>query len=419
MVVVDGEGLGFGIKEDIMLPQTRPRGSSHAKAFGQQRRGGGTGANTSTSSSASSASSSASAAAAGSGTSTSHLPLLLGSANQRRRGEVAMAMMSLRERMIDAEHEARWGDALMCYEQALQNFTSEGVSATASMMVMGGGGGGGEEEGGLEAGENGGEGGGEGGGAPLGAAWGLDESALHAGLLRCLKHLGHLETTVSHAVGVLGRCPHLAPIVIPPAVEASWQLGQWDTLERLLLLTAEGSHLYAMPSSSSNSSNFNSSSFPTTTSSSSSSSIALSKQPLVDSAAANGGGGGGGVLGLSALSISPASHIPLIPTDYTVALGSAMLHLHKAVKAMGERDGGGGMMRGGSSSSSGSKSVLSQLTHLTSQSSSSSHGGFTSPTAQSLVSGLLGGTLYSSCAWVDITSASAVGLGVGGKGGGG
>lgn len=125
----------------------------------------------------------------------------------------------LTERMIDCEHEARWTDALMCYEQALQQIprhdqpcksgdgekndvsidTSMDESSTSRVSQLI-----------------------------------LSEPDLHGGLLRCLKNIGHMQTALNHAVGILSRRPDLSDVVTPHAVEASWRLGQWGQLDKLL-----------------------------------------------------------------------------------------------------------------------------------------------------------------------------------------
>jgi hypothetical protein len=125
----------------------------------------------------------------------------------------------LSERMMDCEHEARWTDALMCYEQALQQIPNH-ESAPKN----------GEEE------RN-----------SISIDTSMDESSssrvsqlilsepdLHGGLLRCLKNIGHMQTALNHAVGILSRRPDLSNVVTPHAIEASWRLGQWGQLDKLL-----------------------------------------------------------------------------------------------------------------------------------------------------------------------------------------
>ena len=145
--------------------------------------------------------------------------LLIDESSQRggRGGGVAVGgSMGLRERMIDFEHEARWGDALMCYEQALQESAGQprpplrggsNSSTTAAAPAT------------LDT---------------------ISEEALHAGVLRCLRNVGHLETALHRAVGVLGSRPDLASVVTPHAVEAAWRLAQWQPLQRLLAFQGDG-----------------------------------------------------------------------------------------------------------------------------------------------------------------------------------
>lgn len=150
-------------------------------------------------------------------------------------------LLSLRERIIDYEHEARWSDALMCYEQALQQMSDPPVwsmvngTSTQSLEAMTKG----KRilsKGTLtvtdmdndEPSPN---------DPPSDLAVrsaALSESTLHAGLLRCLKNIDHMQTALNHAIGVVGRRPDLAPAVTPYAVEAAWRMGQWEPLEKLL-----------------------------------------------------------------------------------------------------------------------------------------------------------------------------------------
>jgi hypothetical protein len=109
------------------------------------------------------------------------------------------AQPTLVEQISELEHAARWDEALLCYEEAI-DFE--------------------ERKGG-------------GGGALQGAA-----GPLHEGQLRCLWRAGHLELLVSLSEGKLVRRPWLRPVVVPYALDALWRLGRWGELRALL--DAEG-----------------------------------------------------------------------------------------------------------------------------------------------------------------------------------
>ena len=143
-------------------------------------------------------------------------------------------MRTLRERIRDLEHEGRWEDALLCYEQAIQTVedaadcnavlvsrnarnVSDDLSSSMSNIV-----------------------------APdsvpiddVGAASADIETdasvqQLQSGLLRCLCNVGHLETALNRAIGVARRKPALSHTVLPHAMEAAWRLCKWDSLDNLL-----------------------------------------------------------------------------------------------------------------------------------------------------------------------------------------
>ena len=53
--------------------------------------------------------------------------------------------------------------------------------------------------------------------------WVWVNRALHGGLLRCLLNVGHLETALQRALGLLGTRGDLVDAVTPFAVEAAWR----------------------------------------------------------------------------------------------------------------------------------------------------------------------------------------------------
>lgn len=141
-------------------------------------------------------------------------------------------MRSLRERIRDLEHEGRWEDALLCYEQAIQTMedvdcdvhdttdSSHSENDPESANVV-------QHVAIIEAPDV-----------------EIDDPArqLHSGLLRCLCNVGHLETALNRAIGVTRRKPGLTSTVLPHATEAAWRLGKWDSLDSLL---QRGSKVYA------------------------------------------------------------------------------------------------------------------------------------------------------------------------------
>ncbi|KAL5033391.1 hypothetical protein BDV3_000378 [Batrachochytrium dendrobatidis] len=56
------------------------------------------------------------------------------------------------------------------------------------------------------------------------------------GLLRCLQHLGHYETLLTHINGILERNPKDMHALHTQGIEAAWRLGDWPLLERFLSL---------------------------------------------------------------------------------------------------------------------------------------------------------------------------------------
>jgi hypothetical protein len=175
----------------------------------------------------------------------------------------ATALEALSERTTEAEHDARWTDALMAYEHGLYLHAAlrdkeraarrgEGEGEGEGEGGSGGGGGGGGEEDSdvVLVGEEGPRGG-------LSAASSSSavappsEADLHAGLLRSLQNLGHLEVALNHGIGVVARRPDLAAVVTPYAVEAAWRLGQWEPLEQLLAFDDSARPVGSAPASSS------------------------------------------------------------------------------------------------------------------------------------------------------------------------
>ncbi|KAJ3412040.1 serine/threonine-protein kinase M1 [Chytridiales sp. JEL 0842] len=57
---------------------------------------------------------------------------------------------------------------------------------------------------------------------------------LHIGLLNCLKHLGHIETMLTHVKGLISLHPEWSLTLNSYGVEASSKLGQWESLGRYL-----------------------------------------------------------------------------------------------------------------------------------------------------------------------------------------
>ncbi|KAH9248203.1 hypothetical protein BASA81_014163 [Batrachochytrium salamandrivorans] len=56
------------------------------------------------------------------------------------------------------------------------------------------------------------------------------------GLLRCLQHLGHYETLLTHVNGILERNPKEMLALHAQGIEAAWRLGDWPLLEKFLSL---------------------------------------------------------------------------------------------------------------------------------------------------------------------------------------
>ncbi|KAJ1652981.1 hypothetical protein IWQ61_006805 [Dispira simplex] len=54
------------------------------------------------------------------------------------------------------------------------------------------------------------------------------------GFINCLKHLGHLESMLTHIRGLLSQYPQWHEALQPSAVEAAWRLSKWDVLETVL-----------------------------------------------------------------------------------------------------------------------------------------------------------------------------------------
>ncbi|KAJ3252885.1 serine/threonine-protein kinase M1 [Chytriomyces hyalinus] len=61
-----------------------------------------------------------------------------------------------------------------------------------------------------------------------------DDLRLHMGLVNCLKNLGHLGTMLTHISGIVASHPSWSIELNSQAIEASWRLGSWDTLDKCL-----------------------------------------------------------------------------------------------------------------------------------------------------------------------------------------
>ena len=92
--------------------------------------------------------------------------------------------LSLNAQILDHKALGRWTHALSCYEQALQLWPHE--------------------------------------------------LTYHKGLLECQMNLGHLETTVTHATGILARKPEWEYHLNTFRVHAAWRLGDWTQLDKFL-----------------------------------------------------------------------------------------------------------------------------------------------------------------------------------------
>jgi hypothetical protein len=60
---------------------------------------------------------------------------------------------------------------------------------------------------------------------------------MNAGILSCLLKVGHYETLLHHAVGVMRQDKNLVPSIAPLSIEAAWRLGKWEMLDKLLAET--------------------------------------------------------------------------------------------------------------------------------------------------------------------------------------
>ena len=59
----------------------------------------------------------------------------------------------------------------------------------------------------------------------------LQSSRAHAGILRCLLRMGHVQSALNFAEGLRARNSHTFDAVSQYAIEASWRLGRWDFLD--------------------------------------------------------------------------------------------------------------------------------------------------------------------------------------------
>ena len=57
---------------------------------------------------------------------------------------------------------------------------------------------------------------------------------MNAGILHCLLNVGHYETLLHHALGVMQQDRKLISSIAPLSIEAAWRLGKWDMLDNLL-----------------------------------------------------------------------------------------------------------------------------------------------------------------------------------------
>ena len=243
----------------------------------------------------------------------------------------SLSWLDLQERIIDHEHQSRWADALMYYEQALQLQTSSSSSSSSAAGHSRGAGAGGSSSD-LDVSHLGGGAGSSDdvfAGSQMqrrisaahtvspASSGTLTESHLHRGVLNCLKNVGHLDSAMHRAMGVLSRRPDLAPSVAPYAVEAAWRLGQWQPLSELLSTSSPSSQssaqLAAVPASAA----FGSPDSTDDVSDDPDVSIDAS-QPQSESSANGVSSSGGGSASRG--------------TDYETSLGAALLSLHRAVE---------------------------------------------------------------------------------------
>lgn len=91
---------------------------------------------------------------------------------------------SMKEKIRDFESKGEWGEALICFEQGLQEYP--------------------------------------------------DQLSFHIGTLRCLRHLNQLQAAVVHAHGVSSRLPAFAPALAAYGIQAAWRLSAWDTVQSFI-----------------------------------------------------------------------------------------------------------------------------------------------------------------------------------------
>ena len=142
---------------------------------------------------------------------------LIGLATHRRLREARRSTannhgvsLNLLDRITDYENLAQWDQALLCYEQVLQDTKA---CQTRPTMIS-------------QQHEN--------------ADTNCDEAEfksqnhLHAGSIRCMIMLGRLEGALQNIDGILSRCPKALPTLYPFAVECAWRLSRWDFLDTLI-----------------------------------------------------------------------------------------------------------------------------------------------------------------------------------------
>ncbi|KAI8929063.1 hypothetical protein BC831DRAFT_33247 [Entophlyctis helioformis] len=91
---------------------------------------------------------------------------------------------SIDQQILAHESAARWSEAQTCYEMALQSDPSN--------------------------------------------------TAYRAGLLKCMRHLGHNETMLTHLSGFIEQQPNGAEELYSEGIEAAWRQGRWSLLEQFL-----------------------------------------------------------------------------------------------------------------------------------------------------------------------------------------
>lgn len=136
---------------------------------------------------------------------------LLGLAVQRRLYEASTttygaSSLCLYERIIDYEQLAQWEEALLCYEQILQQLPPENVGSSTKDSS--------------------------------GYGWEEDRSYLYAGMIRCMIMLGRVQGALQHADGIQSQNPDMLSTIYPYALECSWRLSRWDAMNEIVTKNA-------------------------------------------------------------------------------------------------------------------------------------------------------------------------------------